>query len=507
MDRVQRSVVYRLNQGDAIIRRKFMKLRLLLLTLIFFIISACTLPSETQPTTIPTIPPKAQLTLTSSEIPTVKTLEIPDHAKYILDTSIDYDLHRVEVTETIQYPNQSGKELTSLTLAIAANLWADCFRLAEVTVDGTPVTGYSLNLHRLDLPLPTPLAPDSVSTVTLRYSLSLPYMDQVNSQRARIFGYSDIQMNLVNWYPFIVPFKDGEWIIREPWSHGEYLVYPIADFEVNLKFANPENQPIVAASGFAEPNCDSTRYTLTNGRAFAISASREFQVSQTQIDDVTIYSYYLPIYKKAGEAAMFASAQAVQVFSQRFGEYPHKTLSVVIADFKDSMEFSGLYFHSRSFYDLYDGTVQNYLTMVAVHETGHQWWFEQVANDQAQEPWLDESLTTYSELLYYEALYPELIPWWWAYRIDFFEPHGDIDIPVYEGQNADSYKVIVYFNGAHFLNDLRERIGDEAFFVFLQDYYARGKNSITTSDDFFRILDENTDTDYSDVVRTYFSKR
>ena len=204
---------------------------------------------------------------------------------------------------------------------------------------------------------------------------------------------------------------------------------------------------------------------------------------------------------------MFASAQAVQVFSQRFGEYPHKTLSVVIADFKDSMEFSGLFFHSRSFYDLYDGTVQNYLTMVAVHETGHQWWFEQVANDQAQEPWLDESLTTYSELLYYEALYPELIPWWWAYRIDFFEPHGDIDIPVYEGQNADSYKVIVYFNGAHFLNDLRERIGDEAFFVFLQDYYARGKNSITTSDDFFRILDENTDTDYSDVVRTYFSKR
>ena len=198
MDRVQRSVVYRLNQGDAIIRRKFMKLRPLLLTLIFFIFSACTLPSETQPTTIPTIPPKAQISLTSSEIPTVKTLEIPDHAKYILDTSIDYDLHRVEVTETIQYPNQSGQELTSLTLAIAANLWADCFRLAEVTVDGTPVTGYSLNLHRLDLPLPTPLAPDSVSTVTLRYSLSLPYMDQVNSQRARIFGYSDIQMNLVN---------------------------------------------------------------------------------------------------------------------------------------------------------------------------------------------------------------------------------------------------------------------------------------------------------------------
>ena len=483
-----------------------MKLRSFFPLLILFVI-ACSLPTATQPTATFTPQPTEQATHTPTQTSTAEPPKIPDHASYILDTVIDYDLHRVDVSETITYPNHTGQELTSLTLAIAANLWADCFHLNEVTVDGTPVTGYSLNLHRLDLPLPTPLAPDSVSTVTLRYSLSLPYMDQVNSQRARIFGYSDIQMNLVNWYPFVVPFKDGEWIIREPWSHGEYLVYPTADFEVNLKFANLENQPIVAASGFAEPTGDSMRYTLTNGRAFAISASIEFQVSQTQVDDVTVYSYYLHIYKNAGEAAMNASAQALQVFSQRFGKYPHRSLSVVIADFKDSMEFSALYFHSRSFYDLYDGTEANYLTTVAVHETGHQWWFEQVANDQAEEPWLDESLTTYSELIYYESLHPDLVSWWWSHRIDFFQPQGKIDIPVYEGQNADTYKLIVYFNGAHFLKDLRERIGDEAFFAFIQDYCAQERNNIATGDDFFRILDEHTDADYSDIVRAYFNKR
>ncbi|MFN8401807.1 MAG: M1 family metallopeptidase [Anaerolineales bacterium] len=480
-----------------------MNLRPFFLTLILLTFS-CSAPLTAQPTETPTFPATQQVNVSFTQTPTVESPNIPDHAKYILDTVLDYDLHRVNVTETIQYPNHTGQELNSLTLAIAANLWADCFHLNKVSVNGTPVTDYTLNQHRLDLPLPTPLAPDSVSKVTLRYSLSLPYMDQVNSQRARIFGYSDVQMNLVNWYPFIVPFKNGEWTIREPWSHGEYLVYPIADFEVNLKFANPENQPIVATSGFAEPNGDVTRYTLTNGRAFAISASREFQVSQTQADDVTVYSYYLPIYRNAGEAAMNASAQAVQVFSQRFGKYPHQTLSVVIADFKDSMEFSGLYFHSRSFYDLYDGTEANYLTMVAVHETGHQWWFEQVANDQAEEPWLDESLTTYSELLYYETLHPDLVSWWWSYRIDFFQPQGKINIPVYEGQNADMYKVIVYFNGAHFLKDLRERIGDEAFFAFVQDYCIQEKNNIATSEDFFRILDEHTDVDYSDIVRAYF---
>ncbi|MBK9780762.1 MAG: M1 family metallopeptidase [Anaerolineales bacterium] len=483
-----------------------MKLRSSFPLLILFVF-ACSLPTAAQPTATFAPKPTEQATETPTQAPTAETPRIPDHTSYLLDTVIDYDLHRVSVTERIQYPNHTGQELPALTLAIAANLWVDCFHLNEVTVDEIPVTGYALNQHRLDLPLPTPLAPDSVSTVTLRYSLSLPYMDQVHSQRARIFGYSDIQMNLVNWYPFIVPFKDGEWVIREPWSHGEYLVYPIADFDVNLKFTTPENQPIVAASGSAEQKGASTSYTLTNGRAFAISASREFQVSQTQVDNVTVYSYYLPIYKNAGEAAMSASAQALQVFSQRFGKYPHNTLSIVIADFKDSMEFSGLYFHSRSFYDLYDGTVQNYLTMVAVHETGHQWWFEQVANDQAEEAWLDEALTTYSELLYYESVYPDLIPWWWSYRIDFFDPQGKIDIPIYEGQNADTYKAIVYFNGAHFLKDLRERIGDEAFFAFLQDYYSQEKNGIATSDDFFRILNEHTNVNYSDIVHAYFSKR
>jgi hypothetical protein len=454
-------------------------------------------------TSAPTFTPAPQ-TSTPQPTETSAPVLIPAHEKYTLDTTIDYDSHRVTVNETILYPNHTGQSLEALTLLVAANLWQNCFGLTALNVNGAPITDYTLSAHRLVVPLPTPIEPDSVSELHLTFSLSLPYMDQVNSQRARIFGYSDIQMNLVNWYPFVAPFMDGDWVVREPWSHGEYLVYPSADFEVNLTFANPENIPVVATSGFPE---SSTRYTLTDGRAFAISASRDFEVSSAQVGDVTVYSYYLPIYKSAGEAAMKASAQAVQVYSEKFGAYPHKTLSVVMADFKDSMEFSAFYFHSRSFYDLYDGTPQNYLTFIAAHETGHQWWFDQVANDQALHPWLDESLTTYSEVVFYEALYPDLLPWWWSYRIDYFEPDGFIDIPVYEGQNADTYKYIVYLNGARFLKDLRAEIGDDAFFAFLRDYFAQNRGRIAGEADFFRVLDEHTSVDYSPVVRKYFRNR
>ncbi|MBI5951812.1 MAG: M1 family metallopeptidase [Chloroflexi bacterium] len=474
--------------------------------MILLFVTACAAPAP-MPTVVPSETPlPTNIPATSTTIPPTQ-VPIPARPAYTLDTTVNYDAHKVTVNETVVYPNHSGKRLDSLVLAIPANLWQNCFYLDSIHVDGAPVTDYTLTAHRLEIPLPTPLEADSVAALTLGYRLSLPYMDQAHSLRARIFGYSDIQMNLVNWYPFIVPIRDGEWMIRDPWSHGEYLVYPIADFEVNLKFTNPENQPVVATSGFAEPNGDSTRYTLTEARAFAISASREFQVSQMQVGETTVYSYYLPIYQRAGEAAMVASAQAIQAFSQKFGTYPHKTLSVVIADFKDSMEFSALYFHSRSFYDLYDGTPANYLTFVAVHETAHQWWFDQVANDQALEPWLDESLTTYSESIYYETLYPDMLSWWWSYRIDFFEPQGYIDIPVYDGQNDDNYKHTVYFNGAHFLQDLRQRIGDETFQAFVQDYFAQNRGGIVTGEDFFRILNQHTDADYSDIVSGYFRSR
>ena len=474
---------------------------------ILLFITSCNLPAQqvAQPTTSTETENTRPAQISPTPIST--TPIIPAREIYNLNTVIDYDNHYISVDETITYPNHTGQPLNSLTLAIAANLWPNCFNLTQMAVDDIPITDATLNVHRLDIPLPTPLAPDSVSTITLSYSLSLPYMDQANSLRARIFGYSDIQMNLVNWYPFIVPFKNGKWQIREPWSHGEYLIYPAADFEVNLKFTNPENAPVVAASGYAESNGEVTRYTLTEGRTFAISASRDFQVSHMRVGDTTVYSYYFPIFKSAGEAAMIASAQALKIFSEKFGQYPHKTLSVVIADFKDSMEFSALFFHSSSFYNLYDGTPFNYLTFVAAHETAHQWWFDQVASDQALEPWLDESLTTYSESLYYETLYPDMLSWWWSYRIDFFDPQGYIDIPVYDGQNDENYKSIIYFNGAHFMQELRTRIGDEAFFAFIKDYARQNKGGIATREDFFRILDEHADVDYSDIVLGYFKEK
>lgn len=488
------------------------KILLSFLAIIFFL-SAC---SANQTTEVPTVTEPVFLTLpvtktpaapTETPLPTNTPLPTLERAKYTLNTNIDYDAHTVTVDETILYPNLTGNQLNTLVIAVIPNLWDGSFSLTGISIDGQPITTYTLNGQRLDVSLASFLPANGTAEIKLQYTLNLPFAEQEDPSvsRPRIYGYTSRQVNLVNWYPFVVPYINGEWTLHDPWFYGEHLVYDSADYEVNLTFTASGLTPIVAASGVPEAQPDgSTRYTITAARAFALAASRDFQTASTQVGDVTLTSYYFPFSEAGGQAALQATAQALQVYGARYGAYTHKSLAIVMGDFNDGMEYSAFYYLSKDFYNLYDGTPANYLTFVAVHETAHQWWFEQVANDQALQPWLDESLATYSERVYYENTYPDLVSWWWSYRIDFYKPEGFVDIPIYEGQGFRTYTNATYFQGAHFLEKVRERIGDEAFFAFVQDYLNQGRGKIVTANDFFSILRSHSGTDISDLINQYF---
>ena len=480
---------------------------------IIFFLSAC---SSNQATEVPTNTEQVFLTLPVTEtpapptetlLPTNTPLPTLERAKYTLNTTIDYDAHTVTVDETILYPNLTGNQLNALVLAVIPNLWDGSFSLTGISIDGQPITTYTLNGQRLDVSLASFLPASGTAEIKLQYTLTLPFAEQEDPSvsRPRIYGYTSRQVNLVNWYPFVVPYINGEWTLHDPWFYGEHLVYDSADYEVNLSFVPSGLTPIVASSGVPEAQPDgSTRYTISAARTFALAASRDFQTASTQVGDITLTSYYFPFSEAGGQAALQASAQALQVYGARYGAYTHKSLAIVMGDFNDGMEYSAFYYLSKDFYNLYDGTPANYLTFVAVHETAHQWWFEQVGNDQALQPWLDESLATYSERVYYENTYPDLVSWWWSYRIDFYKPEGFVDIPIYEGQGFRPYTNATYFQGAHFLEKVRERIGDEAFFAFVQDYLNQGRGKIVTADDFFRILRSHSGTDISDLINQYF---
>ena len=134
------------------------------------------------------------------------------------------------------------------------------------------------------------------------------------------------------------------------------------------------------------------------------------------------------------------------------------------------------------------GTPQNYLTALAAHETMHQQWYGLVGNDQALELWLDEALCTYSELLFYEAVYPELVDWWWTFRVNRFQPSGWVDSTIYEHSAFRPYVNAVYLRGAQFVQAAREQVGDEVILAMLSDYAIRFSKRQASAEDFSRLL-------------------
>jgi hypothetical protein len=323
--------------------------------------------------------------------------------------------------------------------------------------DGQEVKGTSWEAQRLRLPLRQPLEPGEAVRMSLRYELSLPSPQPSALTRPEPFGYTARQTNLVDWYPFIPPYRSGAgWLAHDRSFFGEHQVYEIADFQVEIRLATGVcDQPIAAASAPAE----------REGEGRHAEFARNSPVGQPRIpgnhhisQQVTVLAY--PLYHtQAGQAALQTTVQALELYGRLFGPSQRRTLSVVEADFLDGMEYDGLYFLSNGFYNLYQGTPGEYLVAIAAHETAHQWWYGLVGNDQTLEPWLDEALCTYSERIFFENVYPAALDWWWAYRVNYYEPHGWVDSTIYNPEGYRAYRSAVYLNGAVFLERCAVRWG------------------------------------------------
>jgi aminopeptidase N len=236
-------------------------------------------------------------------------------------------------------------------------------------------------------------------------------------------------------------------------------------------------------------------YSSSKARNFVWSLSPSYIDAAKDLNGISISTYTFPFHQQAGEHVLKEATKAIELYSRLFSPYPRKNLTIVEADFLDGMEYDGLFFLSRGFYNLFDGTPQNYLTSIAVHETAHQWWYAAIANDQALEPWLDEALCTYSELLFYEEYYPEMVSWWWEYRVNYYQPAGTINQSIYEYQGFVPYRNATYLQGAKFLQSLRDEIGDENFFDFLHEYATSQHDQISTQSVFFDLLSQYTEKD------------
>ncbi|MBE9474948.1 MAG: hypothetical protein IMY85_08645 [Chloroflexi bacterium] len=427
-------------------------------------------------------------------------------SRYALSAELDYDTHVVKVDEQISYINTSDSELDELLLLIEPNSYPNGFTLGALTWEnGEPISNYSLSDRELLIHLPENLLPGNAIAIIITFQLNLP------NQNAP-YGYTDRQTNMGDWYPYVPPYIPEEgWLVREDAFLGEHLAYDMAEFEVEIQLANSfaanGGELVLAASSIPEIDGNIYRYHHTPARNFVWTVSHLYLEQETQEGEVLVKGYSFPYHPQADGPALEETAKALTIFNELFGPYPHKALTVVEADFLDGMEYDGLIFLSHAFYDYYTGDPQSNLTIIAAHEVAHQWWYGLVGNDQALEPWLDESLATFSEIYFYETAYPDLTDWWWENRIYFHNPQGWVDSTIYEAAGFYPYRDAVYLRGVMFLGELRDLMGEEAFLEFLRAYLEQFRYRQASGDGFFNLLSEHTSADLSGMIGTYFSRR
>ncbi|HZJ56800.1 MAG TPA: M1 family metallopeptidase [Clostridia bacterium] len=451
--------------------------------------------------------------------------------RYEMDVTFNPNSKKIECGQRTTYINNTKTDLWTLYFHVYPNAFKSedkpvfpaeemdraypngfspgFMEFGEVLIDGRS-TAYALEGYsddKLMIPLDEALKPGDRLDIYLEYSVAIP-----NSPGR--FGYSDNTYNLGNWYPILCVYDERGWNLEPYHTLGDPFYSDVSSYDVKiiapLEFVIASTGEVVKVVRESEQNIWELKGQ--NVRDFAWVASQRFQASSVTVGETTVYSYYHT--EEGGEKALEFGASALEIFNGLFGVYPYRNLSIVQTDFFiGGMEYPRLVMIDES---LYDGNQDDWLELVTVHEVAHQWWYGLVGNDEVNDSWLDEGLTEYSTILYYgqrygrdeeEQKYQTLINKGKLQLFRIYRDSGETDEtihrPLYQFKDWVEYDSLVYGKGAIMFHELRQEMGDTAFFGVLKEYFKENMLQNAKPEDLYRACEKITGKAWDDFFRQW----
>ena len=421
-------------------------------------------------------------------------------ACYELELSIGENPAEYAGKARIVVPNRTGSAYDDLVFRLYPNadrIYGGRLELDEARVAGQPVEPEQLLADgtAVRLALAEPVPPGKSIEVELAFSGQTPV--DLNNQEwvYGVFNFDsgDQVLVLANWFPILAAWRDGDWQVEPVYGVGDAVVSETALFELEVT-APKDWQVITTGSEIGRTEWDGgVVRTFASGpvRDFIVVASPNFVGQQMETYGVLVHHWGLPGGEGRWDEALQATVDALGVFEQRFGPYPYAELDVVAAPLQlaSGVEYPGLFLLESQLYQP-DDEQPFLLGLVAAHEVAHQWWYSVVGSDVVAHPWQDEALATFSSLVYQEEYQPGVL----AGTIRHYQGRqqaaedskGDTGIgqPVQAFlDRIEIYSPVIYSKGALFFVDLRQEIGEEAFFKALKSYYAKYTGRIASPEE------------------------
>jgi len=359
------------------------------------------------------------------------------------------------------------------------------------------------------------------------------------------------------WCPTLAVRQNGHWVDAAPDGLGDVAYAQKSDYSVRL---NAPQDITVVAPGTLSRAGEAVTIQADDVRDCAVLASRGFESKSKTIrvgdHSVVVSAYALKEHANRLDECVDIAGNALQIYSKRFGAYPFSEFKLVEAPMKNGaggMEYSRMVGIASSLYepmgkqlsgmisslnlpgadqllgslgedggratgkapvetgnptDAISGllgqqkaTLDSIFEVSIAHEVGHQWWAIGVGSDSQRDPWVDESLTNWCAMLYFEDRYGR------AKADEMREMHlkttysmgaalggGDkpADLPTSAYANNMQYGAVVYGKAALFYDHLRSLVGDEAFFASLREYYARYNDHLATAHSLREIVEAHS---------------
>jgi hypothetical protein len=261
---------------------------------------------------------------------------------------------------------------------------------ARLDVQNVRVGGAAVPTSRPDpttLVLARPLAAGERVTVSMSWVLRLPR--SATERLASLFG-----VRLSSFFPLLA-WSGTDWALDPPAPQLETWTSPVADFDV--KISAPRGMQVFASGA----NAGGGRWRAVAVRDFAVQAGR-FDVVRRVVhvpEPVVLRVAAARVFHSVPQAFVNAAAEALRTLSQRYAPYPWSTFTVIVGADRPELgeEYPTIVFVTP---DLGPDVV--------THETAHQWFYSLVGDNQARDPWPDETLAEWATARAWNTVHDEV---------------------------------------------------------------------------------------------------
>ncbi|AOT69685.1 M1 family metallopeptidase [Geosporobacter ferrireducens] len=340
----------------------------------------------------------------------------------------------------------------------------------------------------------------------LRVSLDIEIQVPKISHRT---GGNDKALWLGNWIPTLGIYQEEGWIVSNYLPAGDPFYTQTADYR--LQITTPPEYTVVGSGMERAEMLEDNKLTIIEGnniRDMALAISRNYReyIHKTE-DDISLKLYSYSLDQKAAEAYLKELEKIMDYYGRRIGPYPYKDFDVVETEFMTGgMEYPCLIMIStQNLQEFTKGSA------TILHETGHQWFYGILGNNQLKDAWFDEGLTTFIQKGY-ELQEKELEVFYQKEKIQLkkaLEGWANIalgeDLSIYTSWSH--YYRVNYRRAALMHYEIYQAMGKDRYDGFLKSLYQQYQNKIVTREGFRELCRQHGGEPAVAIFNSYFNNQ